>query len=45
MNLIDEVEYEHINIKILHGNGTTISLIITQVKFIAIDADDTSYQS
>ena len=45
MNLINEVEYEHINMKILHGNSTTILLIITQGKFSAIESDDTSYQS
>ena len=39
---IDEVEYEHINITIIDGNFTNISLIIYKVNYGDIDADDNS---
>ena len=38
----DEVDHEHINGKILDGNFTNMSLIISKVIVVAIDSDNTS---
>ena len=41
-DIIDYVEYQHINIKIHDGNVTNLSLIIYKGKFSAIAYENTS---